>query len=124
MKHDDVEAILCTLPGATIRYPFEDAPWIHVYAVEGKWFAWADTNTRPRMLQAKCDPEISLSLRTSYDGIQPGYHMNKRHWISVALDANVPDALIRQVLIDAHELIVLSLPKAVRVHLLADPSED
>ena len=32
----------------------------------------------------------------SYEAIVEGYHLNKRHWITVILDADVPDDRVRE----------------------------
>ena len=31
----------------------------------------------------KTDPEDSKALREQHDDITPGYHMNKKHWITL-----------------------------------------
>ena len=38
----------------------------------------------------KCDPEHGEVLRGEHPAITPGYHMNKRHWITVTLDGSLP----------------------------------
>jgi predicted DNA-binding protein (MmcQ/YjbR family) len=65
----------------------------------------------------KCDPVVAEDLRRRYVGIIPGYHLNKRHWNTVALDGSVPDALIREMCEDSYDLVVGSLPKVVRLRL-------
>lgn len=37
------------------------------------------------VLNLKCDPEFASILKTQ-EGILPGYHMNKKHWITIVLD--------------------------------------
>jgi len=34
----------------------------------------------------KCDPIYALELRSLYEGIITGYHMNKKHWNTVTVD--------------------------------------
>jgi predicted DNA-binding protein (MmcQ/YjbR family) len=36
----------------------------------------------------KCDPE-RVELRAEYDVIQPGFHMSKTHWNTIALNESV-----------------------------------
>ena len=43
----------------------------------------------------KCEPELGERLRASYEAVVPGYHLNKRHWITVTLGGDVPDAMAR-----------------------------
>lgn len=49
-------------------------------------------------LNVKCDPALSHMLCETYAGVAPGYHMNKRYWISVRLDGSVPRAEVAQLL--------------------------
>ncbi len=47
----------------------------------------------------KCDPHWALTLRKQYPhSIEPGYHMNKKHWNTVLLDGSLPPSLIRKML--------------------------
>lgn len=46
----------------------------------------------------KVDPEYGIGLRERYAGIRPGYHMNKRHWVSVNFNGDVPDTMQRHLL--------------------------
>lgn len=41
-----------------------------------------------RVVNVKCDTRMIGSFRQE-PGIYPGYHMNKAHWITVALDGTV-----------------------------------
>lgn len=59
----------------------------------------------------KCDPEIGAQLREEYAGVQPGYHMNKKHWITVAMDGSIPDKLVKTWIDNSYALVVASLPK-------------
>ncbi len=47
-------------------------------------------NDRIDVVNLKCDPLLIGSL-ISKEGIFPAYHMNKEHWITVALDGSVPE---------------------------------
>ncbi len=41
------------------------------------------------IIDVKCDPLMIGSLRLTA-GILPGYHMNKKYWITILLDGTVP----------------------------------
>ena len=43
----------------------------------------------------KCNAGQIEDLLDKYEGVQPGYHMNKKHWISVYFDKDVPDKMIK-----------------------------
>ncbi len=74
--------------GVTESLPFnEDSP---VYKVMGKIFMIANL-IPPVSVNLKCDPEKAVELRERYFGVTPGYHMNKTHWNTVDLTANISD---------------------------------
>lgn len=90
--------------GATEEFPFGEAT--SVFKVRGKMFALSVLRRRPLQVSLKCDPELSQLLRGGYPAIQPGYHLNKRHWITITLDGSVPDQLVADLLEDSHDLVV------------------
>ena len=45
----------------------------------------------------KCDPILIGSLLEEA-GFFPGYHMNKEHWITAALDGRIPDEKLKVLL--------------------------
>src|SRR4029078_11564982 len=47
--------------------------------------ALASVGEVPPRRNLKCDPERALDLRDRYEEVQPGYHMNKKHWNTVEL---------------------------------------
>ena len=99
-----------SFPAVTLGYPF--GPETAVFKVVDKVFAIMPIDVdRPR-LTLKSDPEDAIALVAEFAEITPGYHMNKKHWISVALPATgVPVAeLIRA----SYDLVVDGLPRAKR----------
>ena len=78
--------------GAVEDFPF-DATTV-VFKISGKIFALAEAASFNR-ISLKCDPEKAASLRKEYPSIIPGYHLNKRHWNTIALDGSIPDSVIR-----------------------------
>lgn len=101
-------------PGATEETPF--GPDTLVFKVLGKMFALTGLDTFASV-NLKCDPERAVELRERYDGILPGYHMNKAHWNTVLTDGSVKDALIGELLDHSYALVVASLPKKARAAL-------
>ncbi len=85
-----------------------------VFKVAGKIFLLAGLENNPLQFNAKCDPEKALELREQYDAVQPGYHMNKKHWNTVIADGSLSNALLKEMIDDSYKLIVNSLPKTVR----------
>jgi predicted DNA-binding protein (MmcQ/YjbR family) len=100
-------------PGASEEFPFGDE--VSVFKVGGKMFALCALDAEPPLqLSVKCDPELAVQLRSAYAAITPGYHLNKRHWNTIALDGSVPDEMLTDLLGDSYDLVVGSLPKARR----------
>ncbi len=85
-----------------------------VFKVAGKLFLLTGLNSNPLQFNVKCDPEKALELRERYYAVQPGYHMNKKHWNTVVADGSLSSALIKEMIDDSYNLIVKSLPKNVR----------
>ncbi len=103
-------------PGATEGTPF--GPDVVVFKVGGKMFALASLDEVPARVNLKCDPDLALELRDRYEQVRPGYHMNKKHWNTVEIDSGVPEAELRNMIDHSYELVVQSLPKAMRGKLL------
>ena len=107
---------LClSLPGASEDTPF--GPEVLVFKTGGKLFALTQPEKFPPRMNLKCDPDRALELRDEHAGIVPGYHMNKKHWNTVFLDGSVPSALIRELILHSHGLIIASLSAKVRREL-------
>jgi len=103
-------------PGAFEDFPF--GPEHSVFKVERKLFAISALRSAPLRVSLKCEPGLAEQLRASFpDAITPGYHLNKRHWNTVLCDGSVPDAMVRDMVEDSYDLIVASLPRAVRERL-------
>jgi len=65
----------------------------------------------------KCDPERAIDLREKYDGVKPGWHMNKKHWNTVSVHSDIPDVLLQELIDHSYELVCKSLPKRLRDEL-------
>lgn len=62
----------------------------------------------------KCDPEKAIELRESYDAVQPGYHMNKKHWNTIYLEEEPGDKLIASWVEHSYQLVYQSLTLKLR----------
>jgi predicted DNA-binding protein (MmcQ/YjbR family) len=80
--------------GTVETFPF--GPEVAVYKAGGKMFATLAAEEGLWFSNLKCDPVWALALRRQYPAVQPGYHMNKKHWNTVALDGSLPESLIRK----------------------------
>ena len=100
------------LPGAEETTPF--GPEALVYKVGGKMFAILAERKGVPGLNLKCEPDRALELRDRHEGIAPGWHMNKKHWNTVALDGSVNAALIREMIQESYTLVVAGLSRNQR----------
>lgn len=119
MTLDDIDTFARSLPACEVRYPFDSAPDLRTWCIGRRMFAWSTTNDAPLAVQVKAHPDLVPDLIQNYACISPGYHMNKKHWITVHVSAG-DDALLRGLLEDAHSLVAAKLPKAERLRLLGD----
>ena len=102
--------------GTTESFPFNETTL--VFKVGGKMYALADIENY-QFINLKCDPERAVELREQYDGIRPGYHMNKSLWNSVYVQSDVSREMIIELIDHSYDLIVASLPKKTRDELSA-----
>ena len=97
-------------PAVELGYPFGEE--VAVFKVVGKVFALIGAQAGQPIATLKADPEDARALVATFPEVTPGYHMNKKHWVSVDLpSAGAPlDELIR----DSYELVVATLPRDKR----------
>jgi predicted DNA-binding protein (MmcQ/YjbR family) len=76
-----------------------------VFKVQGKIFLLLSMMARPLTINLKCDPERAVEIRERYDSVQPGYHMNKKHWNTVILDGKVPTKEVLAMIDHSYELV-------------------
>lgn len=112
MKLETIRTYLHNKPGTSEEIPF--GPDVFVYKVGGKIFALLAWPAAPLKLSLKCDPDFALALRDQYQAVQPGYHLNKKHWNSITLDGSLPEAEIWSLIDHSYTLVVKSLPKATQ----------
>ena len=93
----------------TEELPFDENTL--VFKVMNKMFAATDIELF-ESINLKCDPDKALELREKYEAVQPGYHMNKKHWNTIMMDGSVPDKLITHWIDDSYDLVVQGLTKA------------
>jgi predicted DNA-binding protein (MmcQ/YjbR family) len=102
--------------GVTEEFPFGED--VLVYKVVGKMFALTNVEDFSR-ISLKVDPENSVELQEKYPAVQPGYHLNKRHWITVLIDGSLSDKLIRGWIDDSYDLVVQKLTRKEKSKLEA-----
>lgn len=112
-----VRACLGAQPGA-VAEPLASAPGVVLYKVMGKMFAVLETR-RVQVVVLKCDPHLADILRQQYAGVGHRSHLDRRFWISVSLDADVPVPEIERLAAHSYELVCAKLTRKQRAALQA-----
>ena len=105
--------------GVTEHFPFDKDTL--VFKVGGKMFcltslsAWENGTAS---LNLKCEPEKATELRAEYDSINPGFHMSKIHWNTVAFHGDVDNKMMRELINHSYELVFESLTKKIQIEIL------
>ncbi|MBI9115131.1 MmcQ/YjbR family DNA-binding protein [Sanguibacter suaedae] len=103
------------LPGATTDVPF--GPGTDVFRVHGRIFALlgrAPTVPDHPTVTLKAEPDEIPLLLGAHPTVVPGYHMNKKHWVTVALPPDLDTGLVGDLVEDSYDLVVLGLPARLR----------
>jgi len=122
MNIEDFRNYCLSLPGVT-----ESMPWatdkneynrgLLCFSVADKWFCFVHIEEF-EFCNLKCPPEKAEELRSRYNGVRAGWHMNKKHWNSVLFDSDVPDEEIFGMVRLSYDTVVAGLPKNVRATLI------
>jgi predicted DNA-binding protein (MmcQ/YjbR family) len=89
--------------GVKETLPF--GPDVIVFKVNDKMFLLLPIDSDPVQFNVKCDPELAIELRERYECVQPGYHMNKKHWNTIVVDGSVTRKLLEEWIDHSHSLI-------------------
>ncbi len=116
LKLDAFTKYCLSKPAVTKDFPFGEETIC--FRVAGKIFAITSFSI-PLKVNLKCDPEEAVDLRERYEEVQPGYHMNKKHWNTVDFEGRISDAELKKMTDNSYDLIVSSLTKKQR-ELLSD----
>lgn len=103
LNRKDVESFILDLAGSKLDYPFGEE--VAVYKVKDKMFALIPEGKIPLSLSLKCDPLLSETLREKYETVMPGYHLNKKHWITIVLTGQLSLDEIKDLIILSYNLV-------------------
>lgn len=104
-----------TLCKAELTHPFGSE--VNVFKVMDKMFMLTSELDGQKFINLKCNPQYAEMLRDHYDSIHAGYHMNKRHWISIYAGEQITADLIAELVKNSYELVTQSLSKAQKAIL-------
>tara|TARA_R110002072_G_scaffold29690_1_gene93533 strand:+ start:1196 stop:1564 length:369 start_codon:yes stop_codon:yes gene_type:complete len=105
--------------GVTEHFPFDEVTL--VFKVMDKMFALSSLEKWEKgeeTINLKCDPEKAIALREEFEGINSGWHMNKRLWNTVTINTgDVSDDLVRELINHSYDLVVKGLTKKLQKEL-------
>lgn len=109
MEFEELKKYLLSKPETTETFPFGDD--VYVFKVKNKMFALLGWRNDLMMLNLKCDPDEAVALRDIFPAITEGYHMDKKHWVSIYFDGTVPVGEVQRLIDNSFDLVVDKLPK-------------
>lgn len=95
LMHKELEEYLLSFPNTWLDFPFGEG--MSVYKVghketgEGKMFALIAEGSKPLQVSFKSDPLLATHLREKYETVMAGYHLSKKHWITVICTGQLSD---------------------------------
>lgn len=109
LLHANAQRIALTYPFTEQCWPF--GPQYDVFKVAGRMFMLTLTVDGHIRVNLKADPQKSLLYQQIYPSIIPGYHMNKKHWISVIAGEDISESLLSELIDDSWHQVVNKLAK-------------
>ena len=116
MTRLEFESLVLDMYNVRADYPFEEdfETGVFRHIDSGKWFGIAMNIPYTKIVRGregsvdvvnlKCAPEVIESIAGIEPGIYRAYHMNKTHWLTVALDGSCDDETISWLLGISYDL--------------------
>lgn len=109
MTRKDFDDLLLSYPNVWLDFPFGDTTSVykigHKETGGGKMFALIDDNAKPLRISLKCDPQLAILLREKYESVQPGYHLNKKHWNTILYSGQMDDEEVKDLIRLSYNLV-------------------
>ena len=102
MNVEEFRSYCLSLGNVSESFPFDNKTL--VFKVNEKIFALTNIDEF-LFFNVKCKPENTISLREEYIGVNPGYHMNKKHWNSISTLENIETKNLKKWIKDSFNLI-------------------
>ncbi|MFL9831196.1 MmcQ/YjbR family DNA-binding protein [Flavobacterium sp. ST-87] len=120
MNLEDFYEYCLSKKGVTEHFPFDQDTL--VFKVGGKMFALSSLKqweSGQPSVNLKCDPEVAVEWRLQFEAVEPGFHMNKKHWNTVAINTDVSDSFLKEMIDHSYGLVFSSLTKNIQKELLS-----
>lgn len=103
------------LPEVTVSQPFGEG--CDVYKIMDKVFLLAFHLQAKAAINLKVEPDHGHMLKDIYPYIRSGWHMNKRHWVSIYDESELDEELLKDLISNSYNLVVSKLKKAEQKHI-------
>ena len=98
--------------GVTIEFPFDNS--CMSFKLVSKFFAFINIKEGKNKISLKCEPWLAVAFREQYEGVMPGYHLNKKHWNTIDVNLDIPIEKVFEMIDMSYDLIYKSLKKQER----------
>lgn len=107
MKHKEFEDFILSLPKVWLDYPFGEDVAVYKFGdkPEGKIVAIVVEKSKPLRVSLKCDPVLAKHLRDKYESVQPGYHLNKKHWNTIVCSGQLSNDEVLDLVRHSYQLV-------------------
>ena len=103
MNIESLREYCLSKPGVEETLPF--GPETLVYKVGGKIFLLTGLDSEEFSFNVKCDPDKAIELREEFPCVQPGWHMNKKHWNTIIVDGSVSSKQLKEWIDHSYDLV-------------------
>ncbi|MGZ3810145.1 MAG: MmcQ/YjbR family DNA-binding protein [Mucilaginibacter sp.] len=114
MNIEEIRDHCLAKPGVTEGLPFGEDTL--VFKVGEKIFLLISIADSTHF-NVKCDPELAVELRERHTEVQPGYHMNKKHWNTIYTEGSLTRRQLSEMIDHSYDLVLKSLPKSIRENI-------
>ena len=108
MNIEELREYCLSLKGVSEDFPFDETTL--VFKVSGKMFCLTDLESN-FSVALKNNPEKNIELREEFSAVKPAYHMNKQHWNTIRVDGTMPDDMLKNLIDESYDLVVLKLTR-------------
>lgn len=112
----NIDNIARSLKNSVLTYPFDEVT--RVYKVENRMFMLCNCNFTS--ITVKNHPDKNYMLRTTYEYITVGYHMNKEHWITIDLSSDYDTDLVEALIIESYQIVISNLSAKIRAQYIEE----
>lgn len=115
MNIEDLRTYCLSKVATDEGFPFDQSTL--VFKVLDKIFALVNIDSDHPTVNLKCNPEQAIEWREQYVEVQPGFHMNKKHWNTVDFIHLNDNDLVKSMIDHSYECVVSKMTKVQQKQL-------